>query len=135
MIHTTPKPDFSRKVQKQTIGERLKAKGKRETSSPLSPARTPSSPVPFRLPPDSTLSQRCCEQSAPKPQYKLRRYQIELIQEVMTSWARANRRVMLQLPTGAGKTVLFSAIAQEFLDRDMGVLVMVRHQNVKGTPF
>ncbi len=130
MIHTTPKPDLSRKVQKQTLGERLKAKGKRETSSPLFPGRTSSSPAPFRLPPDSTLSQRCSEQSAPKPQYQLRRYQIELIQEVMTSWARANRRVMLQLPTGAGKTVLFSAIAHEFLNHDMGVLVLAHRQEL-----
>lgn len=48
----------------------------------------------------------------------------------MTSWARGNRRVMLQLPTGAGKTVLFSAIAHEFLDRDMGVLVLAHRQEL-----
>ncbi|MBD0345532.1 MAG: DEAD/DEAH box helicase family protein [Coleofasciculus sp. Co-bin14] len=43
----------------------------------------------------------------PRRAYQLRCYQTQLIQQVMTSWVQGNRRVMLQLPTGAGKTVLF----------------------------
>lgn len=62
--------------------------------------------------------------------YKLRDYQTELIQKVMSSWARGHRRVMLQLPTGGGKTVVFSMIAHEFLNRDMGVLVLAHRQEL-----
>ena len=66
----------------------------------------------------------------PRGAYQLRGYQTQLIQEVITSWAQGNRRVMLQLPTGAGKTVLFSAIANEFLNHNLGVLVLAHRQEL-----
>jgi superfamily II DNA or RNA helicase len=48
--------------------------------------------------------------------YKLRKYQTELIQKILDSW-QSNRSVMLQLPTGGGKTVLFAHLARKFAEK------------------
>ena len=56
--------------------------------------------------------------------YQLRDYQDELITRVFNSWGSGNRRLVLQLATRAGKTIIFSAIAREFLRRGWGVLVL-----------
>jgi superfamily II DNA or RNA helicase len=47
--------------------------------------------------------------------YQLRDYQQQLVSQVFASWNRGNRKVMLQLPTGAGKTIIVAAIINEFL--------------------
>lgn len=44
-------------------------------------------------------------------QYELRDYQQSLIKSIFTSWAKGNRKIIAQLPTAAGKTVVFSSIA------------------------
>jgi primosomal protein N' len=36
--------------------------------------------------------------------YQLRDYQEELIQEIFAEWSTENRRVLVQSPTGSGKT-------------------------------
>ncbi|MEG4579338.1 DEAD/DEAH box helicase family protein [Microcoleus sp. MON1_C5] len=53
--------------------------------------------------------------------YDLREYQIGLINQIFAAW-QSNRSVMLQLPTGAGKTVLFAHITREFARCGMGVM-------------
>ena len=45
---------------------------------------------------------------------KLRDYQREAIAEVFKAWADGMRRPAIVLPTGAGKTVVFSSLVQEF---------------------
>jgi superfamily II DNA or RNA helicase len=62
--------------------------------------------------------------------YKLRDYQEALLQKIFDSWARGNRRVLAQLPTGAGKTIVFSAIAREFLKQGLGVLVLAHREEL-----
>ena len=62
--------------------------------------------------------------------YKLRDYQEDLIQGIFKSWSAGNRRVMLQLPTGAGKTILFSAISRLFLEQGLGVLVLAHRKEL-----
>lgn len=57
--------------------------------------------------------------------YQLREYQQELLEEIFSSLARGNRRLIVQSPTGSGKTVLFSAVAEKFTRRGDGVLVLV----------
>lgn len=56
--------------------------------------------------------------------YQLRDYQEKLIAQVFEHWGSGFRRLVLQLPTGAGKTIIFSAIAREFLRQGFGVLVL-----------
>ena len=55
--------------------------------------------------------------------YALRTYQQALIQGIYERWHHAPR-VLAQLPTGGGKTVIFSAIADEFTRRGDTVLVL-----------
>src|SRR5512139_1990681 len=45
---------------------------------------------------------------------KLRDYQREAIDAVFAAWSESMRRPAIVLPTGAGKTVVFSALAREF---------------------
>jgi superfamily II DNA or RNA helicase len=61
---------------------------------------------------------------------ELRNYQEELIQKIFASWASGHRRVLAQLPTGAGKTVLFASISRNFLERGEGVLVIAHRQEL-----
>jgi superfamily II DNA or RNA helicase len=50
--------------------------------------------------------------------YQLRQYQIDLTSRIAQSWfEHGNRRVLCQLPTGGGKSVLLSSIVQSFNDR------------------
>ncbi|WP_019498372.1 DEAD/DEAH box helicase [Pseudanabaena sp. PCC 6802] len=44
---------------------------------------------------------------------KLRPYQRSLVEKVFRAWQSGNRRVLMQLPTGGGKSVILSAIARE----------------------
>ncbi|MBA3921562.1 MAG: DEAD/DEAH box helicase, partial [Nostocaceae cyanobacterium] len=56
--------------------------------------------------------------------YYLRDYQDEWIQDIYSSWNRGNRRVLAQLPTGAGKTVCLAHIADSFFTEQRIVLVI-----------
>ncbi len=55
--------------------------------------------------------------------FELRDYQKSLIADIYRSWEK-HRRVMAQLPTAGGKTVLFAGIVNEFVSRGEGVLVL-----------
>lgn len=59
----------------------------------------------------------------------LRDYQSALSQGIYEQW-RNHRRIMAQLPTGGGKTVVFSAIAREFTRRGEGALVLAHRQEL-----
>jgi len=61
--------------------------------------------------------------------YKPRDYQIDLIDRIFQAW-QANRRLMLQLPTGGGKTVLFAHLALQFIRKGMGVLVLAHREEL-----
>lgn len=54
----------------------------------------------------------------------LRDYQILLIKQLYNAWKSGCRRVLMQLPTGGGKTVIFSKVARDCLSRGKGVLVV-----------
>ncbi|MBD2161366.1 DEAD/DEAH box helicase [Limnothrix sp. FACHB-1083] len=59
-----------------------------------------------------------------RPQaFELRDYQKALITGIYRSWEQ-HRRVMAQLPTAGGKTILFAGIVNEFVSRGEGVLVL-----------
>ncbi|RUR72433.1 hypothetical protein DSM107007_57370 [Nostoc sp. PCC 7120 = FACHB-418] len=56
--------------------------------------------------------------------YELRNYQHQWIKDIWNSWKRGNRRVLAQLPTGAGKTICFAHICQKFFQKQQKVLVI-----------
>jgi superfamily II DNA or RNA helicase len=63
--------------------------------------------------------------------YQLRTYQQDLISRIGQSWFdRGNRRVMAQLPTAGGKSVVLSSIVNDFADRNLKVLVLAHRQEL-----
>ncbi|MBD2181881.1 DEAD/DEAH box helicase [Planktothrix sp. FACHB-1355] len=62
--------------------------------------------------------------------YSLRDYQLQLMQQVFQEWSQGSRRILLTLPTGAGKTVLFAAVAREFTNFGSGVLVLAHREEL-----
>lgn len=62
--------------------------------------------------------------------YDLRGYQEELAQKIFDEWNAGNRRVLAQLATGGGKTIIFSSIAQESTSRGKGVLVLAHREEL-----
>ena len=67
--------------------------------------------------------------SSPEP-IQLRDYQLSLIQQVFCHWGAGEQRVMVQLPTGGGKTIIFCAIANEFIKQSEPVLVIAHRQEL-----
>jgi superfamily II DNA or RNA helicase len=63
--------------------------------------------------------------------YQLRHYQTDLISRIAQSWfEQGNRRVMAQLPTGGGKTIVISSIVKDFSNRGLKVLVLAHRQEL-----
>jgi superfamily II DNA or RNA helicase len=65
----------------------------------------------------------------PSPNIPLWDYQHEMVNGIHTAW-KGNTRVMAQLPTGGGKTVIFSAIADKFVRRSQRVLVLAHRDEL-----
>jgi superfamily II DNA or RNA helicase len=59
------------------------------------------------------------------PSIQLRPYQQDAIAEVRSNFAQNNRKVVLCLPTGAGKTVVFSYLAHATIQKDMFAKVLI----------
>lgn len=62
--------------------------------------------------------------------YLLRGYQEALIQKVEAEWDAGHRRVLLQLPTGGGKTIVFSQIVARFANQGLPVLVLAHREEL-----
>ncbi len=63
--------------------------------------------------------------------YSLRPYQQQIIDQVWQLWSsRSAQKILLQLPTGAGKTVVFASIAHRFIDRGAPVLVLAHREEL-----
>lgn len=56
---------------------------------------------------------------------KLRPYQHEGITNIFSSWREGKRSVLFQMPTGTGKTVLFSEIVRMGFEKDRKILIVV----------
>ena len=55
---------------------------------------------------------------------ELRPYQIEAVQAVQDQWREGNRRTLLVLPTGAGKTIVFCKLTEGQVRNGARVLIM-----------
>ncbi|MBW4607992.1 MAG: DEAD/DEAH box helicase [Hassallia sp. WJT32-NPBG1] len=66
----------------------------------------------------------------PPQTYQLRDYQIDTIQQVFRHWGWGEHRVMVQLPTGGGKTIIFCALANEFTKKSEPVLVIAHREEL-----
>ena len=61
--------------------------------------------------------------------YELRSYQINVKNKLYRAFKK-HRRVMLQLPTGAGKTILFSKITKDLADRGKSVMILAHRKEL-----
>ena len=55
---------------------------------------------------------------------QLRDYQLNILQQIFDNWFAGHSSVAVQLPTGAGKTIIFTAVANEFVAQSQPVLVI-----------
>lgn len=62
--------------------------------------------------------------------YTLRDYQQDLIAKVAGFWCQSKRRVVAQLATGGGKTVIFAALAAKCIERGKPVLVVAHREEL-----
>lgn len=56
--------------------------------------------------------------------FQLRPYQAEAKQAILSAWDEGQRRTLLVLPTGCGKTVVFASVAENQVNRGHRVLIM-----------
>ena len=66
---------------------------------------------------------------SPTLKFSLRDYQIDIIRKIYAAWGK-HRRILAQLPTGGGKTVVFGAITQEFIQRKQRVLILAHREEL-----
>ena len=55
---------------------------------------------------------------------QLRQYQQEAMDAIFHEWSQGNKRTLLVLPTGTGKTIVFSKVIEEKVRRGERVLVL-----------
>ncbi len=60
----------------------------------------------------------------------LRDYQLDLAQQIFSHWFDGYSSVAMQLPTGAGKTIIFTAVAKEFIALGEPVLVIAHRSEL-----
>lgn len=56
--------------------------------------------------------------------FQLRPYQAEAKQAILSAWDEGYRKTLLVLPTGCGKTVVFSSVTENQVDKGHKVLIM-----------
>lgn len=61
---------------------------------------------------------------------KLRDYQIDIIDKLQSEWRKGYKRTLIQLPCGAGKTVVFAEISDRSQKNDKTVWFLVHRQEL-----
>ncbi|MBD2255862.1 DEAD/DEAH box helicase [Nostoc parmelioides] len=62
--------------------------------------------------------------------FNLRDYQQDLVSKTFAAWSSGIRKVLLQLSTGGGKTVIFAEIASKMTAQGEGVLVVAHREEL-----
>jgi DNA repair protein RadD len=60
----------------------------------------------------------------------LRPYQIDMIRSVVAAYSEGRRRILAQLPTGGGKTVIFASLTKAFADDGRRVLILAHRREL-----
>lgn len=58
--------------------------------------------------------------------FNLRDYQQDLVSKTFAAWSSGTIKVLLQLSTGGGKTIILAAIASKMTAQSEGVLIVAR---------
>jgi len=61
---------------------------------------------------------------------KLRDYQVQVLDDLKTSFKQGAKAPLLVLPTGAGKTVIFAELARDFVNQGKKVLILVHRREL-----
>ena len=61
---------------------------------------------------------------------QLREYQTTALEQIRSSLEKGYKAPLLVLPTGAGKTVIFSELAKDFVSQDKNVLILVHRREL-----
>ncbi|UKP01105.1 DEAD/DEAH box helicase [Nostoc sp. UHCC 0870] len=62
--------------------------------------------------------------------FSLRDYQQDLVSKTFATWSNGMRKVLLQLSTGGGKTIIFAAVASKLTAEGSGVLVVAHREEL-----
>jgi superfamily II DNA or RNA helicase len=62
--------------------------------------------------------------------FNLRDYQQDLVSKTFATWSKGTQKVLLQLSTGGGKTIIFAAVASKFTARGSSVLVVAHREEL-----
>ena len=62
--------------------------------------------------------------------YQLRPYQSDLLDRINKSWFSGTRSIVCQLPTGGGKTILFSTVVHEANQKGLKCLVLAHREEL-----
>ncbi|BBD62729.1 type III restriction enzyme res subunit (plasmid) [Nostoc sp. HK-01] len=62
--------------------------------------------------------------------FSLRDYQQDLVSKTFAAWNGGIRKVLLQLSTGGGKTIIFAAVASKMTAQSEGVLVVAHREEL-----
>ncbi len=63
---------------------------------------------------------------------QLRPYQEVILSQIKQEFAKGNRRVIMQLATGGGKTAMFSAVSKMAVDKGNSVLIITHRKELLG---
>lgn len=62
--------------------------------------------------------------------FNLRDYQQDLVSKTFATWSQGTQKVLLQLSTGGGKTIIFAAVASKFTASGSSVLVVAHREEL-----
>lgn len=61
---------------------------------------------------------------------ELRSYQQESIDSILSEWEQGHKRTLLVLPTGCGKTVVFTKLTEELVRQGKRVLILAHRSEL-----
>jgi superfamily II DNA or RNA helicase len=62
--------------------------------------------------------------------YQLRDYQSDLLDRIDKAWFAGNRSILCQLPTGGGKTILFSTVVYQAIQNGLKCLILAHREEL-----